>query len=51
MGVMEMNEYSSFHKAPTLLGPRQQIEHLLVATYHTEEMQSVYSTTPADWAV
>ena len=56
-GVMAMKGYSSFLKAPALLEPHHQIflmsypGHLLVVgSYLSAEIHSVYSTAPADWA-
>ena len=57
LGVMPMKEYSALPKAPALLKPHYQI--VLCHTQDTQrrgsypfaEMQSVYSTAPADWAL
>ena len=54
--VMAMKGYSAFPKAPALLKPHHQIVYVISRTliwwesYLSAEMQSVYSTVPADWA-
>ena len=48
LGAMAMKEYSIFPKAPGL-----EPHHQIVVGgefYPSAEMQSVYSTVPADWA-
>ena len=51
-----MKGYSAFPKAPVLLEPHIRLfyvsypGHSLGETYPSSEMQSVYSTTPANWA-
>ena len=51
-----MKGYSAFPKAPALMKPLYQIFLSHVRTligrvsYPSAEMQSVYSTTPANWA-
>ena len=57
MGAMAMKGYSAFPKAPALMEPRHQficvIVRILVVEefYPSAEMQSVYSTAPADRAL
>ena len=51
LGVMAMKGYSAFPKAPALLESQSLVSyagHSLVESYPSEDMQSVYSTTPAD---
>ena len=47
---MAMKGYSAFPKAPTLQESHYRIVlcHALGESYHFEEMQSVYSTAPAN---
>ena len=47
-----MKGCSVFPKAPALLGPHRVITgpSLGVGSYPSAEVQSVYSTAPADWA-
>ena len=53
---MAMKEYSTFPKAPGL-EPRNQMLYTIKSrtrvegSYPSTEMQSAYSTAPADWAV
>ena len=53
---MAMKEYFTFSKALALLEPRHQIVYSYNQGTHRErvylsaEVQSVYSTAPADWA-
>ena len=55
--VMAMNVYAAFSKAPALLKPHHQIVLCHIQdtrcgeSYLSEEMQSVYSTAPADWII
>ena len=61
LGAMAMEVRSTFPKAPALLEPHHQIFFVISKTlvffvggelsYSSEEMQSVYSTAPADWAI
>ena len=50
-----MKEYTAFPKTPALLEPNHQIVYshkqdtLGRVSYPSAEMQSVYSTVPADW--
>ena len=46
LGAMAMKRYSVFLKAPLSL----ELHHLIVIS-RTAEVQSVYSTAPADWAI
>ena len=53
-GAMAIKGYSIFPKAPVLLEPHHQMvechtQHSLEVSYPSAEMQSVYSTVPADW--
>ena len=56
-GVMAIKEYSTFPKAPALVEPHNEIVqcHIQVThgggSYPSIEVQSVYSTAPADWAI
>ena len=55
LGAMAMKGYSAFLKAPPLLEPLRLFNvisgHSFVwRSYASSEMQSVYSTAPADWA-
>ena len=55
---MGMKGYSAFPKAPTLLEPHRQIVYCHIqdtcwkggGSYPSAEVQSVYSTVPANWA-
>ena len=54
--AMALKEYSAFPKAPALLVPHRLlsvISKTLVgrASYHSAEMQLVYSTAQADWSI
>ena len=58
LGAMAMKEYSAFPKAPALLEPHHQIVSCHIqdtlyggGSYPSAEVQSVYSTAPADWAI
>ena len=56
MGAMAIKEYFEFPKAPAFLEPLYQIVYyhnrtLMGEYYPYAEMQSVYSTAPADWNV
>ena len=55
-GVMAMKRYSAFPKDPVLLEPYHQNylvsytgDSLGEGSYPSAEIQSVYSTDPADW--
>ena len=50
--AMAMKGYSAFPKAPALLKPHHHIWTLVIGggSYPSAEVQSVYSTAPADWA-
>ena len=53
---MAMKGYSAFPKAPASLEPHHQIvlchiQDTLVGSYPSREMQMVYSTAPANWAI
>ena len=48
LGAMPMKRFTAFPKAPALLEPHHQ--SLWGWSYPSAEMQSVYSTAPADWA-
>ena len=55
LGVMAIEEYSAFSKVPTLLENYCQIfasypGYSLGESYPSAEMQSEYSTAPANWA-
>ena len=57
LGAMVMKGYSAFPKAPALLEPHHQIVKCHIqdtrwrgGSYPSAEVQSVYSTAPADWA-
>ena len=49
---MAMNEYSTFYRtvASVLDGSETYLEHSFEGSYPSAEMQSAYSTVPADWA-
>ena len=66
LGAMAMKGYSAFPKAPTLLEPHHQMKFCDISrtlvrggggggggerSYPSADMQSVYSTAPADLAV
>ena len=59
LGAMAMKGYSVFPKTPALLEPHYDIViNVIIGTlvgglgsYLSIEKQSVYSTTPADWAI
>ena len=48
LGVIAMKEYYALPKAPDCLVSYP--GHFLRESYPSAEMQSVYSTAPADWA-
>ena len=50
LGLIAMNGYSAFSKAPALLKPHHQ-NVSLGKYYPSAEMESVYSATPANWNV
>ena len=55
LGMMAVNGHSTFPKAPTLLVPHIRLFNIICRTlvwmsYPFAEMQSVYSTPPANWA-
>ena len=56
LGVMAMNGCTTFPKAPILLEPHNQIFSVISRTfvgrwsYSSAEVQSMYSTAPANWA-
>ena len=57
LGAMAMKECSAFPKAPASLEPHHQIVLCHIpdtrwgGSYPSAEVQSVYSTSPADWAI
>ena len=58
LGAMAMKGYSTFPKAPALLEPHHQIVLCHIqntrwggGSYPSVEVQSVYSTAAADWAI
>ena len=50
MGTMVMKRYSAFPKSPIRLFRIISRTFVGVGSYSSTEMQSVYSTTPVDWA-
>ena len=57
LGAMATKRCSAFPKAPALLWPHHQIDKCHIQNTHwrnsypSAEVQSVYSTAPADWAI